>query len=103
MSAVCLCGLPAGQSPNLLPNYCNLSSKCSGVTEDVPKARECDLAFPLKVTVRSRVDALDKYLLIEQRVIGSQCACSIVVALVVMAQVSLSQRWNVLVDINLVA
>lgn len=57
---------------------------------DGPKAGECDLAFPLKVALRSGVDALDEDLLIEQRVIGSQSACSVVVALVVMAQIGLS-------------
>lgn len=90
-SGVYLCGLPAGEPQTCFPIIATFPpGSSSGVTVDGPKARECDLAFPPKVALRSGVGTLDEYFLIEQRVIGSQRACSIVVALVVMAQVSLS-------------
>ena len=60
-----------------------------------------DLAFAVQVTMGAHVEPLHQQLLVEQRVVGAQCAGGIMVGLVVVTQVCLPHRRNVFVHVHL--
>lgn len=75
----------------------------SDVTVDGAKAWKSDAALPPEVTPRAHVDLLDQALLIEEGMVGTQCTGSIIITLVVVAQVRLPHGGNVLVHMHLLA
>lgn len=75
----------------------------SDVTVHGAEAWKSDASFPLKVTHGAHVDSLDQAFLIEERMVGTQCARSVIVGLVVVAQVRLPHGGNVLVHVHLLA
>lgn len=75
----------------------------SDVTVHGAEAWKSDASFPLEVTHGAHVDSLDQAFLIEERMVGTQCARSVIVGLVVVAQVRLPHGGNVLVHVHLLA
>lgn len=60
-----------------------------------------DLAFAVQVTMGAHVEPLHQQLLVEQRVVGSQCAGGVMVGLVVVTQVCLPHWWDVFIHVHL--
>ena len=77
--------------------------RSSEVTVDGAEAWQGDPAFFLQVLLKALVDPLDQGLLKQQGVVGAQRAGGVVVGLVVVAQVRLTQRGDVLVHVHLLA
>lgn len=73
------------------------------VTFDGAKAWKSDASLPPEVALWARVDPLDQALLIEEGMVGTQCTGSIIITLVVVAQVRLPHGGNVLVHVHLFA
>lgn len=75
----------------------------SDVTVDGAEARKSDPSLPAEVTLGARVDPLDQALLIQEGMVGTQCTGSIIITLMVVAQVRLPHGGNVLVHVHLFA
>lgn len=60
-----------------------------------------DLAFAVQVTMGAHVEPLHQQLLVEQRVVGAQCAGGVMVGLVVVTQVCLPHWRDVFVHVHL--
>ena len=58
------------------------------------ESRQSDSAMSVDVSVRTLVHPLHQVLLIEQWVVGTQCAGRITEALVVVAELSFATRWQ---------
>lgn len=73
----------------------------SDVTFEGAEARKSDPTLPPEVTLGARVHPLDQALLIQEGMVGTQCTGSIIITLVVVAQVRLPHGGNVLVHVHL--
>ncbi len=75
----------------------------SDVTVDGTEAWKSDSSLPPEVTLGPCVDPLDQALLIQEGMVGTQCTGSIIVTLMIVAQVRLPHGGNVLVHMHLLA
>lgn len=75
----------------------------SDFTVDGAETRKSDPSLPPEVTLGAGVDPLDQALLIQEGMVGTQCTGSIIITLMVVAQVCLPHGGNVLVHMHLLA
>lgn len=68
-----------------------------------PEAWQYHLALVVQIRLGAHVQALHQELLVEQRVVRPQGAGCVVVQLVVVAELRLPDRWDVLVHVHLSA
>lgn len=80
-----------------------VSLHISNVTVDGAEAWNSDPSLPSEVPLESHVEPLDQALLIQQGMVSTQCTGSIVITLMVVAQVCLPHGGDVLIYMHLLA
>lgn len=88
--------------------YCTLVpqspfSRVGGGAVHGPQPWQNHLALAVQVPLGTSVQALHQQLLVEQGVVGPECAGRVVVQLVVVAQLRLPDGWEVFVHVHLTA